>query len=102
MNVIKESEIDELSVSLNGLRISCLMAGCQLELSLKNDRTTTPIPDPTNLNKAVKMMKQEEIEAFSSQIVHGQKKTVLQGNNMYIMTQASEKGEEPSCPMIYA
>ena len=27
INVIKENEIDELSVSLNGLRISCLLAG---------------------------------------------------------------------------
>ena len=37
MNIIKESEIDELSVSLNGLRISHLLAGHQAELSLKND-----------------------------------------------------------------
>ena len=28
MNVIKESEIDELSVTVHGLRISCLLAGC--------------------------------------------------------------------------
>ena len=27
VNVIKESDIDELPVSLNGLRISCLLAG---------------------------------------------------------------------------
>ena len=76
VNIIKESEIDELSVSLNGSRISHLQAGYQAELSFKNDTTARPIPDPTNLNKAVKMMKQEEIEAFSSQIVHGHTKTV--------------------------
>ena len=43
-------------------------------------------------------MKQKEIEAFSSKIVHGKRKTVLLGNNMYIMTQAPEKGEEPCLP----
>ena len=96
VNVVKESELDELSVSLNGLRISHLLAGCQVDLSLKND--ITAIPDPTDINVAVKMMKQEEIEAFSSEIVHGCTKTVLQGNSMYMMTQAPEKGEEPCLP----
>ena len=65
MNIMKESEIDELSVSLNGSRISCLLAGHQVELSLKNDTTIQPIPDPTDLNKAVKTMKHKEIEAWS-------------------------------------
>ena len=68
MNVIKESEIDELSVSLSGLRISCLLAGHQVELSLKNDIIARSIPDPTSINEAVKTMKWEEIEAFSSQL----------------------------------
>ena len=98
MNIIKESEIDELSASLNGLRISCLLAGHHVELSFKNDTSARPIPDPTDLHKAVKMMKQEEIEAFSSKIVHGHTKTVLQGKNMYIMMQAPEKGGEPCLP----
>ena len=40
-------------------------------------------------------MKQEKIEVFLSKIVHGHTKTVLLGNNMYVMTQAPEKGEEP-------
>ena len=43
-------------------------------------------------------MKSEEKEAFSSQIVHGHTKTVLQGNGMYLVTQAPEKGEEPCLP----
>ena len=57
LNIIKDNEIDELCISLNGLRISHLFAGCQVELSLKNDTTTRPIPDPTDLNKTVKTMK---------------------------------------------
>ena len=77
MNVIKESEIDELSLSLNGLRISHLLAGCKVELSLKNGTTTSPIPCLTDLNEAVKTTKWEEIEAFLSKIVHGHTKTVL-------------------------
>ena len=50
VNVIKESKIDELFVSLSGLRISHLLAGCQVELSLKNDITSTSVPNHTNIN----------------------------------------------------
>ena len=57
VSVIKESEIDELSVSLNGLRVSHLLVGHQAELSLKNDTPASPIPVPTDLNEAVKTMK---------------------------------------------
>ena len=57
MNVIKESERDELSVSLNGSRISILLARCQVELTIKNNTTAKPIPDPTDLNEAVKTTK---------------------------------------------
>ena len=69
-----------------------------MELPLKNNTITSQTPGLTDLNEAVKTMKQEEIEAFSSKIVHGHIKTVLLGNNMYIMTQALEKGEEPCLP----
>ena len=98
MNIIKESEIDELSVSLSGSRISHLLAGCQAELSLKNDINDRTVPDPTNINEAVMMMKPEEIEAFSSQIIHGYTKNMLWGNGMYIMTLTPEKGKEPCLP----
>ena len=61
LNMIKESEIDELDVSLNGSKISHPLAGHQAVLSLKNNTTTCPILDPTDLNEAVKTMKWEEI-----------------------------------------
>ena len=79
-------------------RISHLLAGCQAELSLKNDTTARPIPDLTDLNEAVKTTKWEEIDTFSSSIAHGCTKTVLLGNNMYVMTQAPEKGKETCLP----
>ena len=69
-----------------------------MKLSFKNDITARSIPDPTDINETMKTIKQEEIEAFSSQILHGHTKTVLQGNGMYMMTQAPEKGEEPCLP----
>ena len=98
MNIIKESEIDELSISLNGLMISCLLAGHWVEFSLKNNTTDSPIPDLTDLNEAVKTTKWEAIEAFLSKIVHGHTKTVLLGKNMYVMTKTPEKGKEPCLP----
>ena len=69
VNMMKESEIDELSVSLSGLRTSCLLAGHQAELSLKNDTTASQTPGVTDLNEAVKTTKQEKTEAFFSKIV---------------------------------
>ena len=46
INVIKESEIDELSASLNGSRIAQLLACHQAELSVKSNATAPPIVDP--------------------------------------------------------
>ena len=34
-----------------------MLAGCQAELSFKNDPAASPIPDPTDLNEAVKTTK---------------------------------------------
>ena len=95
VNVIKESEIDELSISLNELSIYHLLAGGQAEHSLKNDITASETPGLTDLNEAAKTAKWEDIEAFSSKILHGHMKTVLLGNNMYVMTKGPEMGEEP-------
>ena len=68
--MIKESKIDELLASLNGLRISCLLACCQAELSIRCEMAANQTMGPTDLNEAVKMIKKEEIEAFSSIIIH--------------------------------
>ena len=54
--------------------------------------------DLTNVNKAVKMTKREEIDTFSSRIIHGQMKTLLLGNNMHVMTQSLKGGDGPHLP----
>ena len=64
INVIKESKIDELSASLNGLGVSCLLACCQTELSIRSETAANQTMDPTNLNEAVKVIKKEEIDTF--------------------------------------
>ena len=71
-----------------------------MELSHKNDATTNPICDLIDLDETMKTMKWEEIGAFSSKIVHGPTKTVLLGNNMYVMIQAPVQGKEPCLPMV--
>ena len=71
INMIKESEIDELLVSLNGLRIAQLLACHQTELSIQMESVTNQTVDPTDLNKVVKTTKTEEVDAFSSKIIHG-------------------------------
>ena len=51
--------------------------------------------DLTNLKEAVKTTKKEKVDAFSSKIIHGHKKTMLLGNNMHVMTQALKGGDGP-------
>ena len=54
--------------------------------------------DPTDLKEAVKTTKKEEIDVFSSKIIHGQMKTMLLGNNMHVTTQSLKGGDGPHLP----
>ena len=54
--------------------------------------------DPTDLKDAVKTTKKEEIDAFSSKIIHGQMKMMLLENNMHVMTQSLKGGDGPHLP----
>ena len=97
INIIKESEIDELLPSLNGSRISNLLARHQAELSIRSEAAAaTHTMDQTSLNEVVKMTKKEEIDAFFSKIIHGQTKTMLLGNNMHVMTQTLKGVMDPA------
>ena len=98
INVIKESKIDELSTSLNRSRIAQLLACCQAELSIKSDSTALPKVDTTKLNEAVKTTKREEIDVYSSKIIHGQMKTLLLESNMHVMTQTLRGGNGTHLP----
>ena len=98
INMIKESEIDELLVSLNGSSIAQLLAYWQAGLSIQTDTAANQIVDQTDLNEAVKMTKREEVDTFLSKIIHGQMKTLLLGNNMYVMTQSLKEGDGPHLP----
>ena len=57
INVIKESKIDELSASLNGSRIFCLLACCQAEPSVGRKTAANQTMDLTDLNEAVRALK---------------------------------------------
>ena len=98
INMSKESEINELLASLNGLSIAWLLACHQAELSIQSKATTNQTVDLTNLNEAVKMTKKEEINAYLSKIIHGQTKTMLLRNNMHVMTQSLKGDDVPHLP----
>ena len=70
----------------------------QAELSIRKEMAANQTMVPTNLNGAVKMIKKEEIEAFSSKIIHAQTKTIFLGSNMHMMTQTLERGDGPCLP----
>ena len=96
--MIKESEIDELSVSLYGLRRAQLLACQQAGFSIQRETVANQTVDPTDLNEVVKTTKKEEVDAFSSKIINGQMKTLLLGNNMHVMTQSLKGGDGPHLP----
>ena len=97
INMFKENEIDELSASLNGLRISHLLACHGAELSIRSEMAANQTMCLTDLNKPVKMIKKEEIDAFSSKIIHAQTKTIFLGGNMHVKTQTQEGVMDPAC-----
>ena len=51
INIIKESEIDELSASLNGLRIAQILACQQAELSVQSKTAANQTVDLTDLKE---------------------------------------------------
>ena len=85
INMIKESEIDVLSASMNGLMMAWLLECWQSELLVQGEAFTYQTVDPTDLKEEVKTTKKEEVDAFSSKIIHSQMKTMLLGNNMHVM-----------------
>ena len=95
INMIKESGIEELSVSLNGSRISHLLPCHQAVLSVGSEIAANQIMGLINLNEVVKTIRKEEINTFSSKIIHAQTKIILLGSNMHVMIQTLEEGEEP-------
>ena len=98
INMIKESEINELSASLNGSRMAQLLACCQAELSIKREVTMHLTVDHSNLKEVVKTTKREKVDASSCKVIHGQMKTMLLRNNMNVKTQVLKGGDGPHLP----
>ena len=83
---------------MNGLKITQLLACWQAGVLIQRETATNQTMDLTDLNEAVKMTKREEVDAFSSKIIHGQIKTLLMANNMHVMTQSLKGGKGPHLP----
>ena len=99
INVIKESEIDELLVSLNGSRKAQLLV-CQW-VGLSIWKGTAANQTGSNwLEWGSQTIKKEELDAFSSKIIHSQMKALLLENNMYVMTQSLKWGDGPHLPHV--
>ena len=64
INMIKESEIDELLASLNGLRIAWLLACQWAEHLIQSEAAANQTVDLTYLKEAVKMTKNGEIDTL--------------------------------------
>ena len=98
INMIRESKIAEFSASLNGFRISHLLACHQAELSIGSEMAAYKTMGLTELSEAVQTIRKEEIDVFSSKIIHAQTKTIFMGSNMHVMMQTLEEGDLPCLP----
>ena len=78
--------------------MDCLLAYQWAELSIKEEAAMHKLLDQTNLKEVVKTIKKEEVDAFSSKVLHGQIKTMLLRNNMHVMTQVLKEGVGPHMP----
>ena len=87
-----------MSASLKGSRVSHLFTCHQAELSIRSEMAANQTMGPMNLNKAVKMIKNKEIEASSSKVIHAQTNTIFLGSNMHVMMQTLEEGHGPCLP----
>ena len=76
------------------LSSACWWAG----ISIQRETTANQTVDLTNLKEVVKMTKKEEIDAFSSKIIHDQMKTMLLGNNMHALAQSLKEGDGSHLP----
>ena len=65
---------------------------------IQGETATNQAVDLTNLNKAVKTAKREEIDTFSSQSIHSQTKILLLRKYMHVMTQSLKRGDGPHLP----
>ena len=74
-----------------------MLACHQVELSVKSEDAANQTVGPTNLNEVVNTTKKEEIDDFSSKIIHSQTKTLILGNNMHVMTQILRGAMDPTC-----
>ena len=75
-----------------------LLACLQVELFIKGEATKHQTVDLGDLKEAVKTTKKEEIDPFSSKIIHSQMKTMLQRNNMLVITHTLKWGDGPHLP----
>ena len=64
-----------------------------MQLSFERETAASHTRDPTDLNEAVKMTKNEEISAFSLKIIHAKTKTMFLGSSLHVMMQALEEGD---------
>ena len=76
-----------------------MLACQQTELLIKEEATMHQTVDLTDLKEVVKTTKKEEIDVFSSKIIHDQMKTMLLGNNMHVITQSLKGLMDPTCLM---
>ena len=87
INVIKESKTDELSDSLNGLRMAQLLAYHQAELSLKEETAMHQTVDQTDLAGGSQNDKKGRGRCFFIQNNTWPNEKPVPQNNMNVMTQ---------------
>ena len=92
--IIKESEMDELSTPRATAKLATQLSLQKAEVNeqLWDNVATKPI-DLLNLNEILRMKEKEEIEPFSTWIIHRRLRLRLMGHKMHVMTTALVEGE---------
>ena len=99
MEVIKESEISELTVPWANSRLSWLMRGVHAKMSQLQvkDVANKPIA-PLSVDEVVRVTSKCLVPPFGHKVIHGRVGLVLQGYKMNVMTHGLEK-RSPLLPL---
>ena len=86
MEVIKESEISELTVPWASSRVSWLIRGVQAQMSqLAVDDVANKSVVPLSVDEVVRVSHKCKVPPFGHKVIHGSVSLVLQGYRMKVM-----------------
>ena len=96
--VIKESEIDQLSIPWATSQLSWMFCSVTAAVATLLTDVANKTLSPMELNEIVRTSSKVEVPSFGHKVIHGKTGLILQGYKMNVMTHGLEK-RSPQLPL---